>query len=97
LDTDVKFDFIEDWSFIQDPNLKLTQEDFKDANCMLDYPLAFYGGYLQLAGHKKDEFLRNKFVEKLIWIIKQMQLDRKKILEEKEAVNNVAMMNFALA
>ena len=64
---------------------------------MLDYPLAFYGGYLQLAGHKKDEFLRNKFVEKLIWIIKQMQLDRKKILEDKEAVNNVAMMNFALA
>jgi hypothetical protein len=47
-------------------------EDFKDANSMLDYPLAFYGGYLQLAGHKKDEFLHNKFVERLIWIIKQM-------------------------
>ncbi len=64
---------------------------------MLDYPLAFYGGYLQLAGHKKDEFLHNKFVERLIWIIKQMQLDKKKILEDKEAVNNVCMMNFAIA
>jgi hypothetical protein len=59
--------------------------------------LAFYGGYLQLAPGKRDEFLHDNFVKKLIHIIKQMEEDKRRILEDKEAVNNVALMNFEIA
>ena len=64
---------------------------------MLEKPFAFYGGYLQLASTKRDDFLHQKFVEKLLNIIKQLRYENQKILEDKEAVSNVAQMNFELA
>lgn len=50
-----------------------------------------------MASTKRDDFLHHNFVEKLLNIIKQLRYENQKILEDKEAVSNVAQMNFELA
>lgn len=47
-----------------------------------------------MASMKRDDFLHQKFVEKLLNIIKQLKYQNQKVLEDKEAVSNVAEMNF---
>lgn len=47
-----------------------------------------------MPSYKKDDFLHNKFVEKLLNIIKQLRYENAKMMEDKEAVSNVAEMNF---
>ena len=96
LKTDKKVEFVED--FVYDPKVpKVNEETMNDANAFLIQPLNFYGSYLQLSGYKKLDVLQNATVKKLSQIIAQMRVDRQRMIDDQEAIQNVARMNFDLA
>ena len=68
-----------------------------EANILLDEPFNFYGGFLQSAMHKKKEILKDAVVKKLLAKIAALEKDMQLRDQEREAVNNVAQLNFELA
>ena len=68
-----------------------------EANCLLDEPFNFYGGYLQTAAFKKREILKDAVVKKLLAKIASLEKEMARKDEERSAINNVATLNFELA
>lgn len=68
-----------------------------EANCVMEKPLNFYGGYLMQMMYKKNEVLTNEVVQRLLRVITQLQEEKKLMEIDREAVNNVATLNFDLA
>ena len=75
----------------------LTEEILEDANAVLERPLNFYGGYLMEAMHKKKDILKDAVVKKLLKVIVNLKEEMKLMDIDREAVNNVATLNFDLA
>ena len=68
-----------------------------EANSILENPFSFYGSYLMTAMHKKKDILADAVVKKLLRVINHLQEERKLMELDREAVNNVATLNFDLA
>jgi hypothetical protein len=68
-----------------------------EANCVFERPLNFYGGYLMQMLYKKQEVLTDEVVQKLLRVVTKLENDIKLRDLDREAVNNVATLNFDLA
>ena len=89
-------EYMED--FAVDPDRpELDQLAIQEANSVLDKPMEFYGGYLMQMMHRKDEILTKGVVKHLMRIISQLQEEKRQMIIDREAVNNVATLNFDLA
>lgn len=75
----------------------LDELGISEANSLLERPFDFYGGYLMEAMHKKKEILTDATVKKLLRVIEHLQEEKRLMELDREAVNNVATMNFDLA
>lgn len=89
-------EYMED--FALDPsNPQLDELAVQEANSVLEKPLSFYGSYLMQVMHKKDEVLSHAVIQHLMRIISQLQEEKRLMQLDREAVNNVATLNFDLA
>lgn len=75
----------------------LDELGISEANSLLERPFEFYGGYVMEAVHKKKDILTDAVVKKLIRVIENLQEERRLMELDREAVNNVAALNFDLA
>ena len=88
--------YVED--FAPDPNFpEFDEMAIEEANCVFKKPLSFYGGYVMEKMHKKDEVLAQEIVHRLLSVITKLQEEKKLMQIDREAVNNVAILNFDLA
>ena len=67
------------------------------ANALFEAPLNFYGGYIMMAMHKKKDILKDRLCKRLCAKIAELEGEIVKKDEEREAINNVAILNFDLA
>ena len=90
-------DYVED--FAPNPELYpgLDEEALNEANCILEKPFNFYGGYLMQVMYKKNEVLTNTVVQKLMGMISKLRHEKKLMETNQAAINNVAVLNFDLA
>ena len=68
-----------------------------EANCILEKPISFYGSYVMEVMHKKDEVLTQAVVQHLMRIITNLKNEIHQREKDKEAIENVATLNFDLA
>mmetsp|Transcript_28802 Transcript_28802/g.38414 ORF Transcript_28802/g.38414 Transcript_28802/m.38414 type:complete len:123 (+) Transcript_28802:661-1029(+) len=68
-----------------------------EANCLFEEPFNFYGGFIMQAIQKKKEIMKDAVVRKLLAKIAALERDIELRDEERQAVNNVATLNFELA
>ena len=75
----------------------LSEDTINEANCVLDKPLNFYGGYLMEMMYKKHEVLSQETVNHLLWVISSMKRDNEKLDYARKAAENMSVCNFDLA
>ena len=89
-------DYVED--FATDPeHPELDEIAISEANSVLVKPFKFYGGYLMEMLYKKNEVLTQGTVQHLMKVISQLQREKELMNIDREAINNVATLNFDLA
>ena len=89
--------FVEDYAPDPEDSNEIDELAISEANCVLEKPLEFYGGYMMQMIYKKNEVLTNAVVKRLITVISQLQREIKLRDQEREAISNVATLNFDLA
>ena len=89
-------EYMED--FAMDPDHpEIDELAISEANSVLEKPLNFYGSYLMQVMHKKNEVLTDSVVQHLMRVITQLKKEKEQMEVDKEAIVNVAAMNFDLA
>ena len=81
-----------------DPEMpEIDELAISEANSVLKKPLNFYGSYLMQVMYKKNEVLTDAVVQHLMKVISQLQKEKQMMEVDKEAIVNVAALNFDLA
>ena len=85
-------EYVEEYADLEIDELALTE-----GNAILEKPINFYGGYLMQMMYKKNEVLTDAVIQRLQSTVSHLQNEIKLRDIDREAVNNVAIMNFDLA